>query len=506
MKFIRQSKITIEDVLKATTMSLFTLSAACAMIYTTSVPSASADIDPSLGYDLVSVGASVTVYAACTLGGTTTAPHDASIMNSVYKDNIGTTVLNTTCNDAGGYAVYAIGHTGDTYGNTVLTYTAPDGATTDPTYDIRTGTATSGSTSAWAMKLDATPGASTATIENGFDNYSAVPSDYTKVASLSTATSGTGASVSTTYATFVSSTQPSGTYTGKVKYTLVHPSTAPTPTFMQDVAKIKQLLVNEGDTMQAIDKRDGKKYWIAKLADGKIWMTQNLDLDLGAGTALTPANTDISANWTPANSTTTFTGTSVSGWNDDNDVPYSADPGDVYYYSSGTTSDDPWYSSLETCKATHPNCDMRNHVGNYYNWSAAVASNDTSSMTTRYDNAPDSICPAGWHLPIARDADDTAASREWNALLVAESVMTNPTGSGYATNGFNIIRESPLRLTRSGYIFIDSLTFASSNGYYWTSTINSGVSAYCLNFGNNTVAPSNNTSRDFGYSVRCVAE
>ena len=33
-------------------------------------------------------------------------------------------------------------------------------------------------------------------------------------------------------------------------------------------------------TKQLRDIRDGKYYWVTKLADGNCWMTQNLDLDL----------------------------------------------------------------------------------------------------------------------------------------------------------------------------------------------------------------------------------
>ncbi len=52
-----------------------------------------------------------------------------------------------------------------------------------------------------------------------------------------------------------------------------------------------------------IDIRDNKQYWVAKLADGNCWMTQNLALDLKAGDTLTPATSDVSANWTVPTST-----------------------------------------------------------------------------------------------------------------------------------------------------------------------------------------------------------
>ena len=70
------------------------------------------------------------------------------------------------------------------------------------------------------------------TILNSFDNYHVVPSSYTQIAKQETSTStpsSAGASVQTKYKVNISSSQTAGTYTGKVKYTMVHPNTAPAP-------------------------------------------------------------------------------------------------------------------------------------------------------------------------------------------------------------------------------------------------------------------------------------
>lgn len=96
---------------------------------------------------------------------------------------------------------------------------------------------------------------------------------------------------------------------------------------MQDMTPGGCAISNEGDTKRLIDKRDGKYYWVAKLADGNCWMTQNLDLDLSTGTTLTPDNTNIPSNWPPSTSTTT--GSSFSGYS--TDTGKSHDPGNVYY-------------------------------------------------------------------------------------------------------------------------------------------------------------------------------
>ena len=62
-------------------------------------------------------------------------------------------------------------------------------------------------------------------------------------------------------------------------------------------------LVDEQNTLQLVDIRDNKLYWVTKLQDGHCWMTQNLDLDLNTTTILTPADSDVTANWTPVRAT-----------------------------------------------------------------------------------------------------------------------------------------------------------------------------------------------------------
>ena len=151
--------------------------------------------------------------------------HSAEIPNGTYQDEIGTTTIKITCNDSAGFSVYAVGYTGDTIGETNSTKLV--GRNTNTL--ISTSTATSGDNSAWAMKLS-TDGSATypVSLQNGFGSYSAVPASYTKVATRTAGTdvgtSATGSTITTTYASFISRTQPADTYDGKVKYTLVHPN------------------------------------------------------------------------------------------------------------------------------------------------------------------------------------------------------------------------------------------------------------------------------------------
>ena len=178
----------------------------------------------------------ITVPESCSVEGTIASgnEHTKTMQNNQYASEIGTTTFKTYCNDNSGYAIYAVGYSADTIGNTLMKHDS------DATYDFDTGTATSGGTSDWAMKLTAISGTYAPTIHsdtNGaFTSYHVVPSEYTKVVSFAsntdlpaTGVNAEGSGFTSTYAIWISSTQVAGTYTGKVKYTLVHPATASAP-------------------------------------------------------------------------------------------------------------------------------------------------------------------------------------------------------------------------------------------------------------------------------------
>ncbi len=186
----------------------------------------------------------IRVPVSCTLTGVGMNSHTAEIQNGTYNSAIGETTLKAFCNDTAGFAIYAIGYTDEEDGKNVLT-----NASLGSTYDITTGTATSGNDSKWAMKLSVVSSPTPTypiTIQNSFDSFHAVPDDYTLVAKRTggtdTGTNAEGSTLKTTYQVYVSSEQPAGTYTGKVKYTLVHPNDIPTP---------KSTMLDTGRTVRA---------------------------------------------------------------------------------------------------------------------------------------------------------------------------------------------------------------------------------------------------------------
>jgi hypothetical protein len=160
------------------------------------------------------------VEAACTLVESNNEV-TTTIANGQYKSNLGSVGLTVTCNDSGGFGIYSIGYSNDTEGTTVMKSSAGSN------YDIATGTATSGSTSNWAMRV--TPGTGV-TSANSFDSYHVVPSSWTRVAEKSSGTAdGSTTSATLSFQIFVSFSQPAGDYTGKVMHAVVHPSTKERP-------------------------------------------------------------------------------------------------------------------------------------------------------------------------------------------------------------------------------------------------------------------------------------
>ena len=153
--------------------------------------------------------ASVTVSSSCALVATVDSAHTAELTPGVFQDNIGKTTFTATCNDANGYDIYAVGYTNTEFGRNDML-----GSNTGRTID--TGTATSGESSNWGMKLTAVNNSVAPTITTGYTANHAVPDDYTKVASYSgsTMTEMSGSKFETTYAVYPASTQAPDTYVG----------------------------------------------------------------------------------------------------------------------------------------------------------------------------------------------------------------------------------------------------------------------------------------------------
>lgn len=326
-------------------------------------------------------------------------------------------------------------------------------------------------------------------------------------------------------------------------------------TYMQDFATLSDIdyagvwnSMEDWRQFQLTDSRDNKKYWITKLGEGNIWMTQNLDLAI-ARKYYYHADTDIgyedsSTSWYPNTATINLTSSAYSGnyftsWNFNNaNGPISMNPGsastnwywdssqwsnsttDGYNYIKGVTGNQ-FATSPYSTNGTH------GHVGNYYSWAAAVATN-SASQYSHLQNAPNSICPAGWRLPKYDSSLSPDGSSDYTELdRAVQSVWDSWYGTGNTpSSDFDMyLTGAPFYFSRPGMImnYMDPNTYTSS-GYgaldgagdtgsaYWTATsyIISGymdTAVFSYYWWGNYIqgSPEYNWGRGTGLSVRCLA-
>lgn len=459
------------------------------------------------------MNASVNITAACSLSIAGT-----NFSTSVIPGNsvlIGTSTVTSICNDPSGLAVYVVGYTNDSYGNNNLTATINETA-----YNIPASTSAA---SRWNMTIKGVTGTYAPTIVNTFNNTAQpIPDQYTKVAYRNTITDlgagATGAKFTTDFNAHVDMTQPAGTYVGKVKFLLIHPnvltyndqtgepatfapdtlSSDPEATstyYMQDVATWGPS-ITAGQEVTAIDRRDEKSYLVARLADGNLWMTQNLDFNIDSTKTYTPTDTDIPANWTPSISTH-INDEGTWDWSFEYTDPESGDPGDLYW--TGVTENNAISSDPSTS-------DPHYHLGNYYNWTAAVAMNDSIGYTTDGTVVTQSICPAGWGLP--KDGD-SSTDRSY-AKLFASYGFTNNSASGN-----DAIWTAPIYLTPAGDLVPIPMMGQTPHAVglyfnYLSSVVKDSdyiYAVYALTSSSNDgyLNSSYGLNRGQGYSVRCVA-
>ncbi|TWO98963.1 hypothetical protein EUA78_00310 [TM7 phylum sp. oral taxon 351] len=188
------------------------------------------------------------------------------------------------------------------------------------------------------------------------------------------------------------------------------------------------------------DTRDGNTYTVAKLKDGKCWMTQNLRI---INKTITPADSDVTTNYAiPASSINGFSSNNTSNAYVDND-------------------------------------------GGLYTWYTSTAGTGTQSMSTQGQNTTVSICPKGWRLPTSGNGG------EFEALNNRYSSISDLTANA--------------DFTLSGRVHSSSRGYQGSSGYYWSSTVNSSSNAYHLLLNTSYVYPANHSSKNYGFSVRCIA-
>ena len=308
-------------------------------------------------------------------------------------------------------------------------------------------------------------------------------------------------------------------------------------------AIIDSMVLEQQYTVQ--DIRDGKSYTIAKYQAGTnfstgdsiydVWMTKNLDLDIDSTRTYTNEDTDIgynentgeydTATWTPTRSTYQATSTHIHEWCvggtwnsqygycETNDTPESYDPGNLYWNTVIDSTDWEDYYTVCDYSTSTPVCNQSEnpistyvsgtgtqqyHLGNYYNWAAALATNDSSIYDESGVTVEQSICPAGWTLP--------RATREGSFRYLWKEYGYNDTSYESFAN-IATLWGSPLYFATSGS-FNGALHGVGEGGYFWSSqasgTYNVFAAYFYPNPYSNSASASSSEPRGFGHSVRCI--
>ncbi|MDR3125798.1 MAG: hypothetical protein LBU20_01890 [Candidatus Nomurabacteria bacterium] len=238
-----------------------------------------------------------------------------------------------------------------------------------------------------------------------------------------------------------------------------------------------------GDIGLATDIRNNQQYCIGRLADGNIWMLDNLRLGSTDGPiTLTNSDSDLktSASFTLPQLTTS------SALDYDNPQTYGPVMGD-----SGTG---------ET------------NYGYFYNWSAATAGESRATMPAGAGSAQNSICPHHWQLPVAHyDPIKPNHFQTLNAAMALDSGLitsdqaNDPWGSDYDSWYQNWHNDGPFRGVFSGY-WDDGFIAQGEIGYLWSRTAAPTYddSAFYLFISSDRISPTYDIFRSSGLAIRCI--
>ena len=243
---------------------------------------------------------------------------------------------------------------------------------------------------------------------------------------------------------------------------------------MQDITPEHCANSSEHQTATLKDKRENETYTVAKLKDGKCWMTQNLRLKLDTSTPLKPTDSDVTQNWTPNRNTET----TLSGrWDQD---PEGYKTVRSYYDSN---------------KPEH---------GTYYTHTAATAGT-TANMNNNGDEATGSVCPKGWRLPRTTTRVDSLDNDFYNIAKRYSGSSVWEASMSYFS-GDHIISDDPIQFDEVGYRFVTGGIAGRYNyGFWWSSTIKNNTTAYSLVVRPSIIGPFEPSDFWHGLNVRCLA-
>lgn len=273
-----------------------------------------------------------------------------------------------------------------------------------------------------------------------------------------------------------------------------------------------------GATYTLTDIRDGESYKIAKLADGKIWMLENLNL--AGGTALSADDTDVTSEYIsgfPAagsgrltkDGNTIVLPASATKRSDNNNLTESgqfSDNNSAYVFNSGNKT---------SCEDSSQNIPCYSYYSGFAATLGLKKANGTDTETSAGYNAAASICPKGWRLPKGTTSDANAQQNnnwmtgDWYTLATAYGVTSF---GKYGDTKSDVFYNNAGPGTTPNFLTVgqyDSSTFGYGtyhSGWYWSSTLSGGSTGMItVTFSPEQSNVANSTNRRYGLSVRCLA-
>ena len=223
-----------------------------------------------------------------------------------------------------------------------------------------------------------------------------------------------------------------------------------------------QALPGDGCTSTArtvYDERDGQRYTIKRLDDGRCWMIDNLNLGL---TDLTVDLTSLNSNLNSTVTASTFNSWRTTG--------------------KGTNT----YTAGEFVRTSSIDSNSLSKYGTVYNYYAATGGSISGSSNA--NNASYDICPAGWELPTGKTTGDFGNLLNYYDYESIRRPISSG-GAGFALGGY----------------FTNSVSVSrGSYGYYWSSTRSSNTAMYGLYITKTSVSATSTGARTQGRSIRCV--
>ena len=256
--------------------------------------------------------------------------------------------------------------------------------------------------------------------------------------------------------TKISSDLPSGRYSKNVKFSVLAHNLDPN---ILDISNMQEMTSSicdataTGVTTELEDTRDGNKYRVTKLNDGRCWMTQNLRI----------VDIEISS--------------------DDSDIP----SGETYTIPNSSYASPRFRAAAESAYVDVEN----DEYGGYYSFNVVTAGWGSNISNPANEDSPKSICAKGWRLPTG--AEFTTLNNTYGTSMTA-------------------LKAAPQSFALAGRIDRDTqdifIGVGTQAAYYSSTTSTTSSRVITLSF------PESNRDWPYvephdayqGYSVRCIAK